>query len=110
MEIINYKTTQKGYGRQGLYVDVECEGTVYNKVFLCDVYPNLEEYFQDKYNLIDAISEDEEGNLTDGFERYYTKENIFNTKIEMLNKIISDGYKGLDMVLVNRINELNELD
>lgn len=87
LEITHYRTVQKGYGRQGLYLDLcNKEGHDIIDHYVCDVFPNLAEHFDQYILRNDAFETDTEGVFTDhNGDREYTEENMFDTTLDMLN-------------------------
>lgn len=90
LEITSYETEQKGYGGQGLYVNLFNKETLehYDDIYVQDIFPNIVEHFTN-YVLDEKVSwdeetdeyEDEHGNK---YEEYY----VCSNKIEMLNKAL----------------------
>jgi hypothetical protein len=81
MKTLNFTTKQKGYGRQGLYFDFD--GETYH---ICDVFPNVEEHFED-YELSEDCFFNEETET-------YTDLNGHNvTPIDSWDEFLTENYK-----------------
>ena len=85
LTIINYSTKQKGYGRQGLYLEfLEIEGSHYIK----DVFPNVEEHF-DILLESDAFFNEETGKYTNGNGNgEYNEDEVYDSIEDALNAIL----------------------
>jgi hypothetical protein len=86
MKIVDYRTRQKGYGRQALYVDVKTETVTIHNVYVCDVFPNVQEHFD--FILWDEAVEVDEGYFTDsnGNGEYNM---AFETKLDAVRHFIN---------------------
>jgi len=81
--IINYSTKQKGYGRQGLYVDIQFNNLVFNNIYVEDVFPNLgEQFLLEEHAFWD---EDKEIHHDDSGQEF---EEVFKTTLDYVKSIV----------------------
>ena len=86
--IVNYSTKQKGYGRQGLYVDVRFNNLLFKDVYVEDIFPNLEEgkgYILEEHAFYDEDREIyHDGNGTD-----YGDDVVFKTTLDAVKSFVN---------------------
>lgn len=94
-EIISHSTKQAGYGRQHLYVDVFANGKAHRNIYVCDVFPNILEHYQDSYYISQYASYNEEtGKYTrDSGCGEYEEDQIFNS----INDLLNHALKGQEL-------------
>lgn len=87
LTITGYSTKQKGYGRQGLYLEfLEHEGRHYIK----DVFPNVEEHFGILLEA-DAFFNEETGKYTKGNGNgEYNEDEVYDSIEDALNANLKD--------------------
>ncbi len=90
-KIIGYSVKQKGYGRQGLYLNLLIDGEKnIDGVYVQDVFPNVLEHFQWDFYLEEyAVYDEDRGVWTrDSGNGEYTNDQIFDTMEDLLNKAL----------------------
>ena len=96
-EVCSYKTTQQGYGRQHLSIEIRRLDMPHNpeRRYIQDalgitVYPNLLEHYQHAYYVLNYANYDEERGIwtRDSGEGEYTEDCIFENDIELLNHVL----------------------
>ena len=97
-EIYSHSTKQKGYGRQGLYVELKRTDIPFDlgksfikNVYLTDVFPNVKEHFNG-YILEEDAFPNEDGTLFHNCNGNgeYTPDHMFKTTDDMLNHAFSE--------------------
>jgi len=91
VEIINYSTKQEGHGKLSLYVDVITDaGELFNNIYVQDVSPNIEEYYNRSYANRDSVYINEDGKYQcPDTDRIYEEDEIYNSINELLNKALN---------------------
>jgi len=80
MKNFTFTTKQKGYGRQGLFA---------NSVYIMDVFPNVNEYFDIHY-IDDSFYNEETDTYTDCNGNEIEEENIYTDRNEWLSEKLQD--------------------
>lgn len=99
-QVVSHSTTQKGYGRQALYVDLihDKYGAI-NHVYVKDVFPNVLEHYRDEALLLENCSFNEETGMycDHNGDGQFREDQLHNTIADLLNAVLNGTELNVDL-------------